>query len=74
LDQETVARSLNELTVAPIARLPLAGLLAGAWAARDRFRLVDALYVELSSSLQAPLLTTDARLARACGLAELIAQ
>lgn len=33
-------------------------------------RLVDALYVELASCLNAPLLTTDLRLVRVCPLAE----
>jgi predicted nucleic acid-binding protein len=72
LDRHAVARSLTELEAAPIARHPLAGLLAGAWASRDRFRLVDGLYVELSRSLKTALVTTDARLARACELAETI--
>jgi predicted nucleic acid-binding protein len=64
LDATIVSASLNELAVAPIVRHPLAGLLSGAWAARDRLRLVDALYVELSTVLGAALVTTDARLAR----------
>nr|WP_249009863.1 PIN domain-containing protein [Conexibacter sp. DBS9H8] len=64
LDATIVSTSLNELAVAPIVRHPLAGLLIGAWAARDRLRLVDALYVELSTVLGAVLVTTDARLAR----------
>lgn len=64
LDATAVSTALNELTVAPIDRHPLAGLLAGAWAARNRLRLVDALYVELSTALGAALVTTDGRLAR----------
>jgi predicted nucleic acid-binding protein len=70
-----VAVTLRELAAAPIHRHPLAGLLSGAWEARDQLRLVDALYVELAGSLDSlPLLTTDARLARASALAELIGQ
>jgi len=65
LDADTVATALGELAVAPIVRQPLAALLAGAWAAHEQLRLVDALYVELASTLQATLLTTDTRLARA---------
>jgi predicted nucleic acid-binding protein len=66
--------ALEALAVAPIGRHPLAGLPAGAWHARERFRLVDALYVELARALGSiALLTTDARLARECDLAELIA-
>jgi predicted nucleic acid-binding protein len=65
--------ALDALAVAPIERFPLAGLLAGAWNARERLRLVDALYVELARTLGSiGLLTTDARLARECDLAELI--
>jgi predicted nucleic acid-binding protein len=71
LDDALVFNALSELAAAPIRRHHLAQLLAGAWAARDRLRLVDALYVELSNALTAPLLTTDARLARAHDTAEL---
>ena len=67
-----VSNALVELAVAPITRHHLAELLTGAWAARDRLRLVDALYVELSNALAARLLTTDARLARAHAAAELV--
>jgi predicted nucleic acid-binding protein len=65
LDAATVSTALGELARAPIIRHPLAGLLAGAWAARDQLRLVDALYIELATTLQTTVLTTDARLARA---------
>jgi predicted nucleic acid-binding protein len=65
--------ALNALAVAPIERHPLAGLLAGAWNARERLRSIDALYVELARGLGSiALLTTDARLARECDLAEVI--
>jgi predicted nucleic acid-binding protein len=68
----TVAAALVALAAAPIDRHPLASLVSGAWDQRDRIPLVDALYVELAGSLgSVPLLTTDARLARACDLAEL---
>ncbi len=72
LSAPAVTSALEELAVAPIACHQLPGLLAGAWDARDRLRLVDALYVQLSRSLQAPLLTTDARLARQSTGAELV--
>lgn len=70
----TVTRALATLATAPIARHHLAGLLTGAWAAREQLRLVDALYVELATSLGTVLLTTDARLARHCTTAELVGQ
>ena len=72
LDAAIVSRALSELAIAPVVRHPLAGLLAGAWAARDRLRLVDALYVELSAALGAALVTTDGRLARSTTAADLV--
>lgn len=72
LDAARVSTALSELAVAPIVRHHLASLLAGAWSARDQLRLVDALYVELSSTLDAPLVTTDGRLARVSAAAELV--
>lgn len=72
LDAATVSSALTELARAPIIREPLTELVAGAWAARDQLRLVDALYVELATTLQATLVTTDARLARARPRIELV--
>lgn len=72
LSADAVTAAVGELESAPIARHSLADLLAGAWRARDRFRLVDALYVELSEKIGAGLLTTDARLARATPMVELV--
>jgi predicted nucleic acid-binding protein len=72
LTAAAVSAALRELTSAPIARHHLPGLLAGAWAARDRLRLADALYLELCQVLGVALLTTDARLARSSPAAELV--
>jgi predicted nucleic acid-binding protein len=72
LDAAPVSAALSELAVAPIVRHHVASLLAGAWSARDRLRLVDALYIELSSALDAALMTTDGRLARVTAAAELV--
>lgn len=73
LDQTAATGALEELASAPIRRHPLASLLTGAWRRRENQRLVDALYAELAATLgTAVLLTTDARLARADGRAELI--
>ena len=72
--EATVTATLGELATAPIQRHPLAGLLTSAWARRENQRLVDALYSELAAALDSiPLLTTDARLARADDRAELVA-
>lgn len=73
LADSTVATALDEIATAPIQRHPLSSLLAGAWRRRENLRLLDALYVELTGTLdQATLLTTDARLARSEPRAELI--
>lgn len=71
-DRQVKAR-LQRVAAAPIQRHLLAALLAGAWKLRDNFRLVDALYVELASQLDAPVVTTDAGLAAASPVAELVA-
>ncbi|MGH7685507.1 MAG: type II toxin-antitoxin system VapC family toxin [Candidatus Dormibacteria bacterium] len=67
-----VTSRLEALARAPIERHALTSLLAGAWRRRERFRLGDALYVELSATLGATLLTTDTRLAAAAGIAAVI--
>jgi predicted nucleic acid-binding protein len=73
LSQSSVSEALDALAAAPIQRHPLGVLLSGAWRRRENQRLVDALYTELAASLDSiPLLTTDARLARADGGVELI--
>ena len=69
-DQAKVA--LDRFRDAPVARHELPELVAGAWARMDRLRVADALYVELAASLGTRVLTSDARLARASELAELI--
>ena len=74
LEPAGVSAALEALTTAPIHRHPLEPLLRGAWERRENQRLVDALYTELAASLASlPLVTTDARLARAEEQAELIA-
>jgi len=72
LGPDEVDQRLTLLTTMPVHREPLAPLLPGAWARRADLRLVDALYVELAARMQAPLVTTDRRLARATTLAEAI--
>ncbi len=74
LSADAVTTALGELASAPVTRQPLADLVAGAWRGRDRFRLVDALYAELSEKIRAGLLTTDARLARAAPPVELVSE
>lgn len=52
-------------------RWPLPPLLLSAWALADRIALRDALYVALAASLNAVLVTSDARLRR--GAADTVA-
>jgi predicted nucleic acid-binding protein len=56
---------VQDLRTFPVGRLPLPLLLPLAWSLRDRIALRDALYVALALTLEASLLTTDSRLARA---------
>jgi predicted nucleic acid-binding protein len=72
LTDAEVDQRLALLASMPLTRYLLPGLLAGAWTRRADLRLVDALYVELAAQLQAPLVTTDLRLAKATPLAEAI--
>jgi predicted nucleic acid-binding protein len=72
LSVSDVDLGLARLAAIPLSRHPLADLLKGTWARREGLRLVDGLYVELAARLDAPLLTTDLRLARAFPGAEAI--
>jgi predicted nucleic acid-binding protein len=72
LSASRVAGCIEALTSSPITRHELPELLAGAWKRRRSLRLTDAVYVELAGRLGVPLLTTDARLARAARVAHLI--
>lgn len=62
VDADAVEAMLSRLAAAPIERHPVAGLLLGAWSRRHQLRLADALYVELATSRDLPLITTDHRL------------
>lgn len=72
LSAAEVETGLDRLARMPLHRHPVAELIPGAWARRDQLRLVDALYVALAEHLDAPLITTDHRLARACPRAEAV--
>jgi predicted nucleic acid-binding protein len=62
LSRSQLRRSIRHVAAAPFTLHPAASLLEAAWA-RTGLRLGDALCVELSQRLRAPLLTTDSRLA-----------
>ena len=62
LEASAVEAKLTALAAAPITRHGVHDLVLGAWARRHRLRLADALYIELASRLDCPLVTTDRRL------------
>lgn len=65
LSGEAGARALRRLRTLPIELVPTPSLLGSAWELRDRFAAADSLYATLALRLREPLLTGDARLARA---------
>jgi predicted nucleic acid-binding protein len=65
LADDEASNLVGALQRAPFARHALPALIEGAWSRRLNVRLVDALYVELAEQLRVPLITTDARLAKA---------
>ncbi len=69
--EDGVDTMLTRLSVAPIQRHPVTGILTGAWSRRHQLRLADALYVELAIALDLPLVTTDRRL-RPVAVAEVV--
>lgn len=66
--RKTAAAALEDLTQMRLQRVSHHLLLERAWKLRDNVSFYDALYVALAEALEAPLLTFDARLARAPGL------
>jgi predicted nucleic acid-binding protein len=72
LTAHQVEERIERLETAPFRRHLLAPLLSGAWKRRHNLRLIDALYVELASHLDSPIITTDAGLAAASPTAELV--
>ena len=72
LSGDQAKAALDRFRSAPITRHELPDLVPGAWARTDRLRVADALYVELAASLRVRVLSTDARLARASGLVDLV--
>lgn len=72
LSSRQVGTRLRLIADAPIQRHLLTPLLADTWKLRHNLRLVDALYVELASQLDAPIITTDSGLAGATSVAHLV--
>jgi predicted nucleic acid-binding protein len=67
LTAEAGGRALWEVGDLPVERVEHEPLVHVAWGLRDNFSFYDGLYVALALMLDEPLLTFDARLARAAG-------
>ncbi|MFN2468111.1 MAG: type II toxin-antitoxin system VapC family toxin [Gaiellaceae bacterium] len=67
LARREIREALADFADLGIVRYPVADLLEGIWRLRDRLTPYDASYVVLAEALDAPLVTTDARLGRAAG-------
>lgn len=63
----TAGEGLKTLSELPLRRYPAVLLLERIWSLRDRLTAYDATYVALAEALEAELVTTDLRLARAGG-------
>jgi predicted nucleic acid-binding protein len=60
--------ALTDLVALPLERSPSLRLLPRCWELRDNLTVYDAAYVALAEALEVPLLTADARIAKASGL------
>lgn len=67
-DADALVARLPELAVTTVGS---AVLLPGAWALRQNMTVFDASYATLARELSCPVVTTDAKLARACRSAEI---
>jgi predicted nucleic acid-binding protein len=72
LTQDQVEERVDLTAEAPIQRHLLAPLLQGAWQRHHNVRIVDALYIELATHINARIMTTDAGMASASPLADLV--
>lgn len=68
LDTRRGRMALDDLLALPVERASHRPLLARCWELRDNLSVYDAAYVALAEALGTPLLTADARLAKAPGL------
>jgi predicted nucleic acid-binding protein len=68
VSEERGALAVRRLARAGIDRVPVALLLAEAWALRSNLSAQDALYVALARRLDCPIVTADRRLAGAPNL------
>ena len=68
LSQERARLALGRLSTMRLTRYPHTALLSRLWELRDNVTIYDAAYIALAETLGTPLVTTDARLARAPGI------
>ena len=59
---------LEDLTTMSVSRYPHTAMLPRIWELRGNVSAYDAAYIALAETLEAPLVTRDARLARAPGI------
>jgi predicted nucleic acid-binding protein len=69
VDQRRIELALDDLEAFRLRRVPHLPLLRRCWAHRENLTPYDAAYVALAELLGATLLTADARLAKAPGVA-----
>ncbi|HEV8649284.1 MAG TPA: type II toxin-antitoxin system VapC family toxin [Actinomycetes bacterium] len=68
LSEHGARQARTKLGLLPLRRYPHGSLLSRVWELRDNLTVYGAAYVSLAEALDAPLLTADARLARAPGV------
>jgi predicted nucleic acid-binding protein len=68
LSRERSSEALDDLENIMFVRYPHAALVDRIWSLKDDLTAYDAAYVALAEALDAPLVTMDARLARAPGI------
>lgn len=68
LSPERARVALNRLFTMRIIRYPHTALLSRVWELKDNVTAYDAVYIALAETLEAPLVTRDARLAQAPGI------
>jgi predicted nucleic acid-binding protein len=68
IEADAARQALEELALMPLRRARHEALVHRAWELRDNLSFYDALYVALAEVIEQPLITFDARIARADGV------
>jgi predicted nucleic acid-binding protein len=72
LSLNTAVKALEVFTATEIRRYDHLDLMGRAWQLRENLSFYDALYVALAEMLEAPLVTVDARIAKAPGIPAIV--